>query len=554
MTHAQSHTTDQFDETLAAGNHGVANAAVDLKLYDTATHAVSRFDAMGRILMDEPIKPGEVGMYVCGATVQSAPHIGHIRAAVAFDIIRRWFERLGYKVTFIRNVTDIDDKILDKAAAAGEDWWARAYHYEREFTHAYNELGVLAPTYEPRATGHIIDMVHLIERIIDNGHAYVIRDEHGELTGDVYFDVASWPHYGELTHQKQTAEVDEAAAVADRMGPSVDASGDDKYNPADPADLSENKRDPRDFALWKRPKSTDPADARWKTPFGTGRPGWHIECSAMSYRYLDGMFDIHGGGLDLRFPHHENEMAQTRAAGYRTANRWMHSAWVTAKGEKMSKSLGNGLSVPVVLAEHSAWVVRYALGSVQYRSMLEWSDQTLAEAEAAYERIMNFIGHAADALGEQPSRDEITGVSADNLPVDFVAAMNDDVNVSRATAAIFTQIREGNTLLARLAGNADDADRTALRAALVNVRAMLDTLGLDPLASPWIDGGDEAGGDSSALKTLGELVDAQLAARAEARKNKDFAKADQIRDALAAAGITIEDGPTGSTWTLAPSR
>lgn len=338
------------------------------------------------------------------------------------------------------------------------------------------------------------------------------------------------------------------------MGPSVDASGDDKYNPADPADLSENKRDPRDFALWKRPKSTDPADARWKTPFGTGRPGWHIECSAMSYRYLDGMFDIHGGGLDLRFPHHENEMAQTRAAGYRTANRWMHSAWVTAKGEKMSKSLGNGLSVPVVLAEHSAWVARYALGSVQYRSMLEWSDQTLAEADAAYERIMNFIGHAADALGEQPSRDEITGVSADDLPVDFVVAMNDDVNVSRATAAIFTQIREGNTLLARLAGDDGDADRSALRAALVNVRAMLDTLGLDPLTSPWIDGGDEAGGDSSALRTLGELVDAQLAARAEARKNKDFAKADQIRDALTAAGITIEDGPTGSTWTLALSH
>ena len=223
MTHAQSHTTDQFDETLAAGNHGVANAAVDLKLYDTATHAVSRF---------EPIKPGEVGMYVCGATVQSAPHIGHIRAAVAFDIIRRWFERLGYKVTFIRNVTDIDDKILDKAAAAGQQWWARAYHYEREFSQAYSDLGVLPPTVEPRATGHMADMIDMIQRIIDNGHAYVIRDEHGELTGDVYFDVASWPHYGELTHQKQTAEVDEAAAVADRMGPSVDASGDDKYNPA----------------------------------------------------------------------------------------------------------------------------------------------------------------------------------------------------------------------------------------------------------------------------------------------------------------------------------
>lgn len=523
----------------------VAKAAEGLNLYDTASHQVSHF---------VPLKPGEVGIYVCGATVQSSPHIGHIRAAVAFDIVRRWFLKLGYKVTFVRNVTDIDDKILDKAAAAGQRWWARAYYYEREFTEAYNTLGVLPPTVEPRATGHMSDMIDLIQRILDNGHGYVVTDADGKPTGNVYFDVASWPHYGELTHQKQTSEVDEAAAVADRMGPSVDATGADKYNPVDPADASPDKHDPRDFALWKAPKDTDPEDARWSTPFGVGRPGWHIECSAMSHRYLGDGFDIHGGGLDLRFPHHENEMAQTRAAGYPSAARWMHSAWVTAKGEKMSKSLGNGLSVPVVLAEHSAWVVRYALGSVQYRSMLEWSDQTLAEAEAAYERIMNFIGHAADALGEQPSRDEITGVSADNLPVDFVAAMNDDVNVSRATAAIFTQIREGNTLLARLAGNADDADRTALRAALVNVRAMLDTLGLDPLASPWIDGGDEAGGDSSALKTLGELVDAQLAARAEARKNKDFAKADQIRDALAAAGITIEDGPTGSTWTLAPSR
>lgn len=523
----------------------VAKAAEGLNLYDTASHQVSHF---------VPLKPGEVGIYVCGATVQSSPHIGHIRAAVAFDIVRRWFLKLGYKVTFVRNVTDIDDKILVKAAAAGQRWWARAYYYEREFTEAYNTLGVLPPTVEPRATGHMSDMIDLIQRILDNGHGYVVTDADGKPTGNVYFDVASWPHYGELTHQKQTSEVDEAAAVADRMGPSVDATGADKYNPVDPADASPDKHDPRDFALWKAPKDTDPEDARWSTPFGVGRPGWHIECSAMSHRYLGDGFDIHGGGLDLRFPHHENEMAQTRAAGYPSAARWMHSAWVTAKGEKMSKSLGNGLSVPVVLAEHSAWVVRYALGSVQYRSMLEWSDQTLAEAEAAYERIMNFIGHAADALGEQPSRDEITGVSADNLPVDFVAAMNDDVNVSRATAAIFTQIREGNTLLARLAGNADDADRTALRAALVNVRAMLDTLGLDPLASPWIDGGDEAGGDSSALKTLGELVDAQLAARAEARKNKDFAKADQIRDALAAAGITIEDGPTGSTWTLAPSR
>lgn len=540
-SNSNTFTDPQFAETLQGGNGGVANAAVDLKLYDTATHEVSRF---------EPIQPGKVGMYVCGATVQSSPHIGHIRAGVAFDIIRRWFLRLGYRVTFIRNVTDIDDKILDKAAAAGQRWWARAYHYEQEFTGAYEQLGVLPPTYEPRATGHIMDMIHLIERIIDNGHAYVVRDENGELTGDVYFDVASWPHYGELTHQKQTTEVDEAAAVADRMGPSVDATGEDKYNPVDPADLSEDKRDPRDFALWKRPKATDPADARWKTSFGTGRPGWHIECSAMSYRYLDGMFDIHGGGLDLRFPHHENEMAQTRAAGYRTANRWMHSAWVTAKGEKMSKSLGNGLSVPVVLKEHSAWVVRYALGSVQYRSMLEWSDQTLAEAQAAYDRIMNFIEHAAEALGEQPSREEITGVSADDLPVDFVAAMNDDVNVSRATAAIFTQVRAGNTQLTELVDDAESGKRAALRTTLVNVRAMLDTLGLDPLAEPWVSGGDEAGGASAAQDALARLIDAQLESRAAARKAKDFAAADKIRDDLTALGITIEDGPNGSTWSL----
>ena len=323
----------------------VAKAAEGLNLYDTASHQVSHF---------VPLKPGEVGIYVCGATVQSSPHIGHIRAAVAFDIVRRWFLKLGYKVTFVRNVTDIDDKILVKAAAAGQRWWARAYYYEREFTEAYNTLGVLPPTVEPRATGHMSDMIDLIQRILDNGHGYVVTDADGKPTGNVYFDVASWPHYGELTHQKQTSEVDEAAAVADRMGPSVDATGADKYNPVDPADASPDKHDPRDFALWKAPKDTDPEDARWSTPFGVGRPGWHIECSAMSHRYLGDGFDIHGGGLDLRFPHHENEMAQTRAAGYPSAARWMHSAWVTAKGEKMSKSLGNGLSVPAVLAENSA--------------------------------------------------------------------------------------------------------------------------------------------------------------------------------------------------------
>ena len=525
----------------------VAKAAEGLNLYDTASHQVSHF---------VPLKPGEVGIYVCGATVQSSPHIGHIRAAVAFDIVRRWFLKLGYKVTFVRNVTDIDDKILDKAAAAGQRWWARAYYYEREFTEAYNTLGVLPPTVEPRATGHMSDMIDLIQRILDNGHGYVVTDADGKPTGNVYFDVASWPHYGELTHQKQTSEVDEAAAVADRMGPSVDATGADKYNPVDPADASPDKHDPRDFALWKALKDTDPEDARWSTPFGVGRPGWHIECSAMSHRYLGDGFDIHGGGLDLRFPHHENEMAQTRAAGYPSAARWMHSAWVTAKGEKMSKSLGTGLSVPSVLAEHSAWVVRYALGSVQYRSMLEWSDQALVEAQAAYDRVSNFIERAGVALGGQPSREEVTAVSADDLPADFVTALNDDVNVSGATAAIFTAIRSGNTLLSQLADRADsETAKAEVREALLAVRAMLDTLGLDPLAEPWVSAGVAGGAadgtaESPEHAALEALIAEQLNARAEARKAKDFAKADQIRDALTEAGIAIEDGPQGSTWSL----
>lgn len=525
----------------------VAKAAEGLNLYDTASHQVSHF---------VPLKPGEVGIYVCGATVQSSPHIGHIRAAVAFDIVRRWFLKLGYKVTFVRNVTDIDDKILVKAAAAGQRWWARAYYYEREFTEAYNTLGVLPPTVEPRATGHMSDMIDLIQRILDNGHGYVVTDADGKPTGNVYFDVASWPHYGELTHQKQTSEVDEAADVADRMGPSVDATGADKYNPVDPADASPDKHDPRDFALWKAPKDTDPEDARWSTPFGVGRPGWHIECSAMSHRYLGDGFDIHGGGLDLRFPHHENEMAQTRAAGYPSAARWMHSAWVTAKGEKMSKSLGTGLAVPSVLAEHSAWVVRYALGSVQYRSMLEWSDQALVEAQAAYDRVSNFIERAGVALGGQPSREEVTAVSADDLPADFVAAMNDDVNVSGATAAIFTAIRSGNTLLSQLADRADsETAKAEVREALLAVRAMLDTLGLDPLAEPWVSAGAAGGAadgtaESPEHAALEALIAEQLNARAEARKAKDFAKADQIRDALTEAGIAIEDGPQGSTWSL----
>ena len=517
-----------------------------LELYDTASHAVSSFT---------PIKPGQVGIYVCGATVQKLaayrPHPRRRRVRRGAPLVRA----TGLQVTFVRNVTDIDDKILDRAAAAGQQWWSARISTNASSPRRTAKLGVEPPTYEPRATGHMIDMIDLIKKIIDNGHAYVVRDADGNPTGNVYFDVASWPHYGELTHQKQTAVSDAASEVTDAMGVRGQR-GQRQVQPGRSGRYVPRQARSARFRAVEGSEGFRSARCALEHLLGTGRPGWHIECSAMSHRYLKDMFDIHGGGLDLRFPHHENEMAQTRAAGYDSAARWMRSAWVTAKGEKMSKSLGNGLSVPAVLAEHSAWVVRYALGSVQYRSMLEWSDQTFAEAQSAYDRVANFIERAGAAVGEQPSREEIMAISADALPADFVAAMNDDINVSGASAAIFTAIRSGNTLLSKLADRADsDVAKAEVREALVNVRAMLDTLGLDPLAEPWVSDGAAggaagAGADSAEHDALDKLVSEQLAERAEARKAKDFARADAIRDALGAAGIAIEDGPQGSTWSL----
>lgn len=552
-----SNTENTTPQTLSA-------AAAGLRLYDTATHSITPF---------EPIKPGEVSMYVCGATVDSSPHVGHLRAAVSFDVIRRWFTRLGYKVTLIRNVTDIDDKILDKAAAAGQRWWARAYHYEREFSHAYDTLGVIPPTYEPRATGHMNDMIALVQRLIDRGHAYVVPNADGTPSGNVYFDVPSWPAYGELTHQEQgTKAADEDAEVADRMGPSVDATGPDKYNPVSDADASPDKHDPRDFALWKAPKASDPADARWDAPFGAGRPGWHLECSTMAHRYLGDEFDIHGGGLDLRFPHHENEMAQSRAAGWGFAHRWMHLAWVTAKGEKMSKSLGTGLSIQSVMANHSAWVVRYALAAAHYRSMLEWSEQSLVEAEAAHDRIVNFVTRAGAALGQQPTREAVQALGADELPAEFTDAMNNDITVPTALGVVFSTIRSGNSKLAAFEAG-DESLRGEVANDVLTVRAMLDVFGLDPLAEPWLTQSaaaagafaqgttgalaGAAGGASGAksgvtpMTVLESLIQDKLVEREQARRERNFSVADAIRDHLRELGVTIEDKPQGpSTWKL----
>jgi cysteinyl-tRNA synthetase len=467
---------------------------VTLHLHDSAAGAVREF---------APLVPGQVGIYVCGATPQGSPHLGHVRAQVAFDVLRRWLTRSGYAVTMVRNVTDIDDKILTRAAEAGTEWWAHAYRFEREFGAAYDALGVLPATVEPRATGHVTEMVELIERLVERGHAYAA----GDGSGDVYFDVRSWPHYGELTHQK-----------LDDMEPATDA---------DPR----GKRDARDFALWKGRKDGEPATASWPTPWGPGRPGWHLECSAMAGRYLGPRFDIHGGGLDLRFPHHENEQAQSRAAGDGFANYWLHNYFVTMSGEKMSKSLGNVLGVPHLLQTHRAVVLRYYLVAGHYRTHLEYSENSLVEAEAAYSRLEGFVRRAAERLG----RTAVANVSAE-----FAAAMDDDMATPAALAVLHDTARAGNSALA--AG--DDA---ALKSAYEQVRAGLDVLGLDPFAEPWAS---QAGGTDTARTALDVLVRARLDDRATARAARDFATADAVRDSLKDAGIVIEDTPTGARWVL----
>jgi len=486
---------------------------VTLRLHDTQRHAVRDF---------EPIEAGRAGIYVCGATPQTGPHIGHLRAAVSFDVLRRWLTRAGYTVTYLRNVTDIDDKILAKSAEKGVPWWAHAYRFELEFARAYDALNILRPTYEPHATGHITEMVELITRLIDAGHAYPVPDG----SGDVYFDVRSWPAYGELTHQR----------IAD-MAPAEDA---------DAAAGKAGKRDPRDFALWKGTKPGEPATASWPTPWGRGRPGWHLECSAMATKYLGAEFDIHGGGLDLRFPHHENEMAQSRAAGDGFARYWLHNGWVVQGGEKMSKSLGNVMSMEALTQLVPASVIRYLLAVPHYRSNIEVVvPDSLEEARTAYERIENFLVRAAETCGDVVTAADSAGLAAVPLPAAYVAAMDDDLGTPAALAVLHETVRAGNTALA-----AGDKDGTA--SAALAVRAMADLIGIDPLDPHWTrSAGSSVSAADSVRAALDDLVRAELDARAAARSARDFATADVIRDRLAAAGIAVEDTPAGARWSLA---
>ena len=440
-------------------------------------------------------------MYVCGATVQSAPHVGHIRSGVAFDVLARWLRTSGYEVTLVRNVTDIDDKILAKESVENRPWWAVAAHYEREFQKAYEILGCTPPTVEPRATGHITQMIELMQTLIERGHAYA-------ADGDVYFDVRSFADYGKLSGQK-----------IDDLLPAGDSEGESR------------KKDSRDFALWK---SVKPGEPSWPTPWGNGRPGWHIECSAMAQAYLGDAFDIHGGGLDLVFPHHENEVAQSKAAGQDFANFWLHNAWVTTAGEKMSKSLGNSLVVTEVAKRVRPIELRWYLASAHYRSNLEFSDSALQESAVAFQRIENFVERAAAIVGD-------VELTASAISSDFANAMNEDLNVPAALAVLHEVVGEGNTLLAK------KADAAALIGCLTSVRQMLDVLGVDPLSPTWADDSKNAQQLESALDYF---VQQSIAVRNAAKENKNFDAADAIRDSLRNAGIALEDTSDGVRWNL----
>jgi cysteinyl-tRNA synthetase len=449
-------------------------------------------------------------MYVCGPTVQSSPHIGHLRSALVYDLLRRWLSVSGYSVTLLRNVTDIDDKVLQNASDS-EEWWALAYRMELEFSAAYRALGILPPSYEPRATASIPQMHEIIERLVERGHAYPASDG----SGDVYFDVTSWSSYGELTRQRVDAM--EAATDADPRG----------------------KRDPHDFALWKGAKADEPASAVWSSPWGDGRPGWHIECSAMSRRYLGDEFDIHGGGLDLRFPHHENELAQSTAAGFPFARYWVHNGLVNVGGQKMSKSLGNSIFAADLLASARPIAVRYALGSAHYRSTIDFHDGALADAEAAIDRIESFL----DRAERRVSGTRFEGSILPAVPQAFADALDDDLGVPQALAVLHDTIRAGNQAI-----DADDVHAAA--AAEAEVRAMTEVLGIDPRSPEW----RSTSGDGSTERALDALVMRLVEERRVARGNKDFATADRIRNDLSAVGIVIEDTPSGTHWSIDGSR
>jgi cysteinyl-tRNA synthetase len=469
------------------------------------------FDSRSQSLRDfEPIQPGQVGIYLCGPTVQSAPHLGHLRSALVYDQMARWLSKSGYRVTLIRNITDIDDKVLENATAQKREWWELAFSYELEFSSAYRKLNVAPPSYEPRATANILEMIELIELLIERGHAY--RADDG--SANVYFSASSWKDYGELTNQKLEDLVDDGESEA------------------------RGKREARDFALWKAHKPTEPKSASWNSPFGPGRPGWHIECSAMSVKFLGAKFDIHGGGLDLRFPHHENELAQSRASGFDFANYWLHNGLVNVAGTKMSKSLGNSVLVSDILTDSNALALRYYLGSAHYRSVLDYNEGVLEEAEAAIERIATFLKRAIRRLSGTKFLDQIDLANTD-FPEKFREAMDDDLNIPAALAVLHETVRVGNSSL-------DDEQLAEVAEAYAEVVVMLDVLNINPENPIW----HLSGSAQDAMLALDGIVRSLIEQRNQARAAKDFETSDRIRDQLKAVGVTLEDSSDSTHWSL----
>lgn len=471
-----------------------------LQLFDSRSQSLREF---------QPLQKGRVGIYLCGPTVQSAPHLGHLRSALVYDQLRRWLEAGGLTVTLIRNVTDIDDKVLENAKLEKRQWWELGFGYEQLFASAYQRLAIKAPNYEPRATANIIEMIELIQVLIEKGHAYKVED-----SADVYFSAASWSNYGELTNQKIDDLVDDSEAP------------------------SRGKKDARDFALWKSHKETEPKDAAWNSPFGRGRPGWHIECSAMSVKYLGTSFDIHGGGLDLRFPHHENELAQSRAAGHEFANFWLHNGLVNVAGQKMSKSLGNSILVSDVLTDGNALALRYYLGSAHYRSVLDYNEGVLEEAEAAIDRIGTFLQRAHRRLKDTKFFEQLD-LANPAFPQKFTQAMDDDLNIPAALAVLHETVREGNSSL-------DEELLQEAAKAYSEVLAMVDVLNINPENSFW----QQAGSVGETFTALDGLVRSLIEQRNQARENKDFETSDRIRDQLKAVGVVLEDSADSTHWSL----
>lgn len=466
-----------------------------LRFYDTQARKKRPF---------EPLVEGMASMYVCGPTVYDHAHLGHARAAIAFDVIRRVIEASGIQVRYVRNITDVDDKILARAAALGELPEEVAERYARAYTTTMERLGVRAPSLEPKATQHIADMVALIERLVAIDAAYVVDG------GDVYFRVDAYARYGELSGR----DLDEMRA-GERVEP-------------DP-----RKQHPMDFALWKGQRD---GEVSWPAPWGPGRPGWHIECSAMSMRYLGDTFDIHGGGADLIFPHHENEAAQSGAlTGAPLANYWLHNGFVTLDAEKMSKSLKNFILVSDVLDEVPAPVLRLLFAGAHYRSQLEVNADTLAEAIGVWDKMATMARNAVRALGgvapEPSTQGERYGA--------FLAALQDDVNTPEAMAEVHALIADANLQLDAVERGEDPS---ALRESLAQFRAATAVLGLDPIGDWPTD---------RAHLAVAPLVEFLLIERAAARTEKDFARSDEIRDLLVAAGVVVEDRAQGARWHLA---